>query len=126
MATKPLSEIVSVKESVEEKLLKQPGVTGVDVGYKYVGGKPTDEVAIRVMVEKKKKSVPEKEKVPETVDGVKTDVIERTYFLHEAKNRKPVEVRHRHLQSGERRRQHRSLPRHRRPGLGRHARRDRA
>src|SRR3954468_3073243 len=91
MARKPLSEIVSVKESREDKLLKQPGVTGVDVGYKYVDGKPTEEIAIRVMVEKKKKTVPAKEKVPETIDGVKTDVIERTYFLHEAKNRKPVE-----------------------------------
>jgi hypothetical protein len=91
MASKPLSEIVQVKEGIEEKLLKQPGVTGVDVGYKYVDGKLTDDIAIRVMVQKKKKSVPEKEKVPATIDGVKTDVIERTYFLHEAKNRKPVE-----------------------------------
>ena len=51
---------------MEEELLGRPGVTGVDVGYKDVGGEPTDEIAIRVMVEKKKKSVPEKEKVPET------------------------------------------------------------
>jgi hypothetical protein len=91
MATKPLAEIVSLKQGVEAKFLKQPGVTGVDVGYKYVKGQPTDEIAIRVMVEKKKKTVPAKEKVPATVGGVKTDVIERTYFLHDAKNTKPVE-----------------------------------
>jgi len=91
MATRPLSEIVSAKQQVEAELLKQYGVTGVDVGYKYVGGKLTDDLAIRVMVEKKKKSVPAAEKVPETIDGVKTDVIERTFSLHGSSNQKPLE-----------------------------------
>ena len=91
MATKPLSEILTAKQQVEEKLLKQPGVTGVDVGYKYVGGERTDDLAIRVMVEQKKASVPAAERVPATIDGVKTDVIQRTFFLHAPRNQKPVE-----------------------------------
>jgi hypothetical protein len=84
---KPLPEIIKAKESVEANLLKQPGVTGVDVGYKYVGGQRTDEISIRVLVEKKKKTIPEKERVPETIEGVKTDVIERRFELHHLGNR---------------------------------------
>src|SRR6266446_3179742 len=88
---KTVPQIVQLKESAEEKLLKQPGVTGVDVGYKYVDGKRTDEIAIRVLVEKKKKTVSKEEKIPESIDGVKTDVIERKYELHQLRNRKKVE-----------------------------------
>jgi hypothetical protein len=36
-----VSKIVQVKEAAEADLLKRPGVTAVDVGYKYVGGKKT-------------------------------------------------------------------------------------
>lgn len=77
-----LQHIIAAKEGAEADLLSRSGVTAVDVGYKYVGGVRTDEVAIRVMVEKKTAKVGAKEKVPDTIDGVKTDVIERTYFLH--------------------------------------------
>jgi len=88
--SKPVLEVVALKESLEEQLLKRPGVTAVDVGFKYVGGKRTDEVAIRVMVAQKKGDVPAAERVPDHFDGVKTDVIERRYFLHDAmKNKKP-------------------------------------
>lgn len=79
---KALPEIVSIKEKAEQELLKRPGVTGVDVGYKYVGGKPTDEVAIRVHVSKKKKNLPHAEMIPAEIEGVPTDVIERTFELH--------------------------------------------
>ena len=43
------------------------------------------------MVEKKKASVPEDEKVPATINGVQTDVIERKFFLHAPRNQKPLE-----------------------------------
>ena len=79
-----VEKIAEIKARVEDELLQRPGVTGVDVGYKYVGGKKTDEIAIRVHVEKKKKTVPEKERIPEEIEGVKTDVLERTYELHPA------------------------------------------
>src|SRR5712692_5831152 len=76
-----LSEIVAVKESVVADLLKRLGVTGVDVGYKYVGGKRTDEISVRVLV-REKKDVPADERIPETIQGIKTDVIQRTFVLH--------------------------------------------
>lgn len=87
----PLAAIVSTKEKHEDRLLKMPGVTGVDVGYKYTGGVRTDEVAIRVMVEKKDPSLPPEQRVPAELDGVRTDVIERTYFLQDARNRRKVD-----------------------------------
>ncbi len=76
-----LSKIVQIKEAAEADLLKRPGVTGVDVGYKYVGGQKTDEIAIRVHVAEKK-DVPPDQKVPETIDGVKTDVLANQFVLH--------------------------------------------
>src|SRR5262249_6987110 len=88
---KAIPEIVALKERHEEKFLKLPGVTATDVGFKYVAGRRTPEIAIRVMVEQKKKTVPKDEKIPEEIDGVKTDVIERKYFLHQLSNRKRLD-----------------------------------
>lgn len=76
MTTK-LDLIVKKKKAQQEALLKLPGITGVDVGYKYVKGKRTNDIAIRVMVAKKKKTVPPNEQIPAEIDGIKTDVIER-------------------------------------------------
>jgi hypothetical protein len=78
---KSLSEIQRIKEEVESELLKLPGVTGVDVGYRYAGGNKTDVLAIRVYVEEKK-DVPEDVAVPRQIQGVPTDVIERRFVLH--------------------------------------------
>jgi len=88
---KAIPEIVALKERHEERFLKLPGVTGIDVGFKYVAGRRTPEIAIRVMVEQKKKTVTKEEKIPEEIDGVKTDVIERKYFLHQMSNRKRLD-----------------------------------
>ncbi|WP_421735611.1 hypothetical protein [Cellulomonas sp.] len=76
-----IAELVTIKERVEAEYLARPGVTGIDVGYKVVGGVQTDEVAIRVHVEKKKASVPKAQLVPATIDGAVTDVLERNYQL---------------------------------------------
>lgn len=78
---KSLNEIRRIKAEVEAELLKLPGVTGVDVGYKYVKGKKTNVLAIRVLV-KEKKDVSEEEAVPREIRGVPTDVIERRFVLH--------------------------------------------
>ncbi|NSL86792.1 hypothetical protein ECE50_008120 [Chitinophaga sp. Mgbs1] len=77
---KKLNEILQVKQQAEATFLHQPGVTAVDVGYKYKDGKRTDEIAIRVHVAKKKTDVPAKEKVPKTIEGIPTDVIEGIYY----------------------------------------------
>ena len=78
---KTLKEIRPIKEVSEADILKRPGVTGVDIGYKYVGGKKTDELSIRVFVEEKK-DVPKKERIDPTIEGIKTDVIRRKFVLH--------------------------------------------
>jgi hypothetical protein len=49
----------------------------VDVGYKYVNGQRTDQIAIRVLVAKKKPNVAAKQRVPAEINGIPTDVIER-------------------------------------------------
>ncbi len=68
-----------VKSSAEKEILKLSGVNAVDVGYKYVDGKRTDEICIRVHVSKKKKTVDKKQMIPAEIDGIKTDVLEGTY-----------------------------------------------
>ena len=70
--------IINIKQVVEAELLKRPGVTGVDIGRKEVGGKPTDIIAIRVLVAEKK-DVPPEQTIPQTINGVPTDVIQRTF-----------------------------------------------
>ena len=74
--------LIAAKESVEHDILKRSGVTGVAVGYKYVGGKRTDQVAIQVFVQKKKKEVTKAEAVPKQIEGYPTDVIERVFKPH--------------------------------------------
>lgn len=78
---KSLEEITKIKTEVEKELLQLPGVTGVDVGYKYVGGKKTDILAIRVYV-KKKRDVSGKDAIPKRICDIPTDVIEREFVLH--------------------------------------------
>jgi hypothetical protein len=78
---KDLDEIRRIKTEVEAELLKLPGVTGVDVGYKYVGGKKTNTLAIRVYVEEKR-DVSEGDAVPKRIRGIPTDVIQRRFVLH--------------------------------------------
>jgi hypothetical protein len=79
MAT--VDEIIAIKERVEAQFLGAPGVTGVDVGYKEVGGQATDQVAIRVHVAAKTDDIPADQRVPAEIEGVLTDVLERRYEL---------------------------------------------
>lgn len=72
---------VAVKERVEAELLAKPGVCGVDVGYKTVSGTRTADVAIRVYVDSKG-VIPDDDPIPEFIDGIRTDVIERRILLH--------------------------------------------
>ena len=67
-----------IKRRNRDKLFRLPNVNGVGIGYKEVNGEPTDQIAIRVYVEKKVTGayLSERRLVPSTVDGVITDVIE--------------------------------------------------
>jgi hypothetical protein len=63
-------------EEVRSELSQIPGVVGVGVGFKEVGGKSTDDVSFRVYVTEKKKPgdlLPE-HIVPAEIKGTKTDV----------------------------------------------------
>ena len=74
-------KLKKAKAAAEKELLNRPGVTGVDIGYKEVGGRPTGTLAIRVLVEKKR-DVSKAESIPSAVGGFPTDVIERKFELH--------------------------------------------
>src|SRR4051812_47567617 len=76
-----VDDLIAIKERVEAEYLGRPGVTGIDVGYKEVGGERTDEVAIRVHVDRKSDSVPADQRVPDDIEGAVTDVLERSYEL---------------------------------------------
>src|ERR1700733_136239 len=71
-------QVRTVKERVEARLRKYPGVHAVGIGEKYVNGKGTGETAILVLVLEKKgqdRLKPE-EAVPAEIEGIKTDVIQ--------------------------------------------------
>ncbi len=73
-----INRLLPIKQAAEKKLITISGVTGVDVGLKEVGGEPTGIYAILVFVKKKGKYKP-KDKIPEKIAGVPTDVIEATF-----------------------------------------------
>lgn len=78
MPTQDLERIRDVKQRAEGRLLGIPGVTGVGLGAKYVGGVHTGKPAIIVMVERKKlpADVRPEELIPPEIEGVATDVLE--------------------------------------------------
>jgi hypothetical protein len=86
-------ELERARRGAEERLLGLPGATGVDIGYKEVGGVPTETLAIRVLVAEKKptSAVPRKERIPEEIDGQPVDVIERRFELHQIGASIPIE-----------------------------------
>ena len=47
-------ELLQLKQRIEAEYLGRPGVTGVDVGYKWTNGVMTDQVVIRIHVAQKK------------------------------------------------------------------------
>ena len=79
-------EIKHVKASSEKDLLKLQNVTGVGLGEKITKGRRTGKPCIRVYVKKKqpKSSLTKAQLVPDTIDGVETDVIEREFIPHTA------------------------------------------
>jgi hypothetical protein len=73
-----INRLLPIKQAAEKKLITLPGVTGVDVGFKEVGGQPTPVYAILVFVKKKGRYKP-KDEIPKQIAGVPTDVIEATF-----------------------------------------------
>lgn len=75
-----VARILPVKMAVEGKLIKLPGITGVDIAHKVVGGQETDIPCILVFVAKKGEFAQENE-IPPFIECVPTDV-EEAVFTH--------------------------------------------
>lgn len=73
-----VNRIRPVKEMVENDLRKLPGVNGVDIGLKEVKGERTETHCIIVYVAEKG-NFKEKDKIPETIEGIQTDIVEATF-----------------------------------------------
>jgi hypothetical protein len=71
-----VDRVRTVKRAAAARLHAIPGVHATGVGFKVTGGKKTDELAIAVFVDKKKKpeELPEREIIPAEIEGVRTDV----------------------------------------------------
>jgi V8-like Glu-specific endopeptidase len=71
-------DYIAVKERVADRLLAIPGVHAVGVGAKLTAGERTPATSIRVYVTQKRPlaEIPEAERVPPEIEGVKTDVVE--------------------------------------------------
>jgi hypothetical protein len=75
---------VRLKETSAEQLQGYPNVTGVGVGFKEVGGRRTDTVAVRVYVARKvpREELADEDVLPDQIDGVPVDVIEAQFHVH--------------------------------------------
>lgn len=73
-----------VKQAAAERLRAYPHVTGVGVGFREVGGSRTDEIAIRVYVDRKlpRSELSDQDLLPAEVDGIPVDVIEARFEVH--------------------------------------------
>jgi len=68
----------SVPRIHEARLFRKRNVVGVGIAKKVVGGHPTDEPCVVVFVERKvpRAQLRPKDLIPETIEGMKTDVVE--------------------------------------------------
>jgi hypothetical protein len=71
----------AVLEQVRDSWLRRPGVTAVDLGFRWRGGNMTDEVALRIHVVRKRPwaELHAWERFPKEVAGIPVDIIEATY-----------------------------------------------
>jgi len=74
-----MSELVETLNKYKSRLLALPGCTGVAIGYKEVDGEIIDRLAIVVFFAKKQEDVAPDYLVPAMLDGVPTDVVEKTF-----------------------------------------------
>ena len=77
-----VEEIRKVKKKHEAELLKKQGVVGCATGYKYVGGKKTNELCIVCYVTEKKpeEKLKKQDIIPGEIERIPTDVIESGRF----------------------------------------------
>ncbi len=92
-------DVLAEKKKVEKELLQRPGVHSVAIGYKRKGGVKTDELAIVVFTSKKKVRdwLKPEEIIPESYNGVPTDIVELPEFQPEVE---PDQTRYRPAPGG--------------------------
>ena len=80
MKDEEYKKLRAARKAFHVDAIKIPGVHGTSIGVKRVGNKLTDIIALCVHVEKKRPpgEVPEAERIPSTIDGFPTDVIEQS------------------------------------------------
>jgi len=79
MATcKDIEQIKAIKDRYQGDLLHRRNVVGLGIGYKEVGGQPTDQLSLIVMVRKKEPSsqLDAADLLPSEIEGVPVDVQE--------------------------------------------------
>lgn len=78
-----MSHAENVLQQVHDDWLRRPGVTAVDLGFKWTDGQMTDQLAIRVHVREKRPltELSEEERFPKEIEGIPIDVIEAEYGL---------------------------------------------
>lgn len=71
-----LDDVRRLLPEVKKELLGKPNVVATGIGYKVTAGKQTDELAVICSVEtkKKKQALTQRELVPSTIQGIRTDV----------------------------------------------------
>lgn len=75
-----IENIRKLRDKYRSDLSKKSNVNGLGVGYKIINGKMTDEIVIRVYVERKLDNLPKNDQIPSEIEGVKTDVIIRSSY----------------------------------------------
>jgi len=68
--------VAAIKDAWSSRLMSQPGVTGVGVAFKVVNGKTTDTLGVMVTVERKLADISPALRIPPSLDGAVTDVVE--------------------------------------------------
>jgi hypothetical protein len=70
--------LLAVKKAYEKDLMAKPNVVGVGVGYRTLAGKPTDTIALVVMVEQKLplSHLDPEDRIPNYIEGIPVDVQE--------------------------------------------------
>ncbi|MCL4251719.1 MAG: hypothetical protein KJ065_26440 [Anaerolineae bacterium] len=77
-----MKHALDVQQRYENYLLSKPHVVGVGVGFAYVKGEETTEIAVIVMVEHKvpMQELEPSERIPSRLEGVRIDVREMGQF----------------------------------------------
>jgi hypothetical protein len=76
-----MNDLTQVMERYKPWLLSLPGCTGVGLGFKEIGEKIIDQLAIVIFVKKKRKDIGSDFLIPKMLEEVPTDVVEQNLGL---------------------------------------------